>query len=166
MPVFFAEHLQWSHYFALNNLPYSWINESSYSQVINPIAWSTSLQHVQPCDKMCMFTLTCASWAGIRWALWMWRWAPDNWTSQRRRTCWSGLWVGTLLLSINGKEKSLISACLKKKLKSSFSPLWYLGQKFPKSREVTMEGKISFSGSTPGPTDPLCTELTAYIKVS
>lgn len=29
-----------------------------------------------------------------------------------------------------------------------------------------MEGKISFSGSAPGPTDPLCTELTAYIKVS
>lgn len=29
-----------------------------------------------------------------------------------------------------------------------------------------MEGKISFSGSAAGPTDPLCTELTAYIKVS
>lgn len=28
-----------------------------------------------------------------------------------------------------------------------------------------MEGKITFSGPTPGPTDPLCTELTAYIKV-
>ncbi|KAK5886236.1 hypothetical protein CesoFtcFv8_017289 [Champsocephalus esox] len=43
--------------------------------------------------------------------------------------------------------------------------VWGLGQKFPKSREVTMEGKISFSGPTPGPTDPLCTELTAYIKL-
>ncbi|XP_068563038.1 AP-5 complex subunit mu-1 [Cebidichthys violaceus] len=43
--------------------------------------------------------------------------------------------------------------------------VWALGQKFPKSREVTMEGKISFSGPTPGPTDPLCTELTAYIKL-
>lgn len=29
-----------------------------------------------------------------------------------------------------------------------------------------MEAKISFSGPTAGPTDPLCTELTAYIKVS
>lgn len=29
-----------------------------------------------------------------------------------------------------------------------------------------MEGKIHFSGSAPGPTDPLCTELTAYIKVN
>lgn len=43
--------------------------------------------------------------------------------------------------------------------------VWGLGQKFPKCREVTMEGKISFSGPTPGPTDPLCTELTAYIKL-
>lgn len=43
--------------------------------------------------------------------------------------------------------------------------VWGLGQKFPKSREVTMEGKIIFSGPTPGPTDPLCTELTAYIKL-
>lgn len=43
--------------------------------------------------------------------------------------------------------------------------VWGLGQKFPRSREVTMEGKISFSGSAPGPTDPLCTELTAYIKL-
>ncbi|TNM95466.1 hypothetical protein fugu_016549 [Takifugu bimaculatus] len=43
--------------------------------------------------------------------------------------------------------------------------VWGLGQKFPKSREVTMEGRISFSGSTPGPSDPLCTELTAYIKL-
>lgn len=44
--------------------------------------------------------------------------------------------------------------------------IFILGPKFPKSREVTMEGKINFSGSTPGPTDPLCTELTAYIKVN
>ncbi|XP_059209705.1 AP-5 complex subunit mu-1 [Centropristis striata] len=43
--------------------------------------------------------------------------------------------------------------------------VWGLGQKFPRCREVTMEGKISFSGPTPGPTDPLCTELTAYIKL-
>lgn len=43
--------------------------------------------------------------------------------------------------------------------------VWALGQKFPKSREVTMDGKISFSGPTPGPSDPLCTELTAYIKL-
>ncbi|TMS21519.1 AP-5 complex subunit mu-1 [Larimichthys crocea] len=43
--------------------------------------------------------------------------------------------------------------------------IWAMGQKFPKSREVTMEGKISFSGPTPGPTDSLCTELTAYIKL-
>lgn len=43
--------------------------------------------------------------------------------------------------------------------------VWVLGQKFPKCREVTMEGRISFSGPTPGPTDPLCTELTAYIKL-
>ncbi|XP_069570969.1 AP-5 complex subunit mu-1 [Brachyistius frenatus] len=43
--------------------------------------------------------------------------------------------------------------------------VWALGQKFPKSREVTMEGKISFSGPTPGPADPLCTKLTAYIKL-
>ncbi|XP_035023882.1 AP-5 complex subunit mu-1 [Hippoglossus stenolepis] len=43
--------------------------------------------------------------------------------------------------------------------------VWTLGQKFPKSREVMMEGRITFSGPTPGPTDPLCTELTAYIKL-
>ncbi|XP_029983518.1 AP-5 complex subunit mu-1 [Sphaeramia orbicularis] len=43
--------------------------------------------------------------------------------------------------------------------------VWILGQKFPKSREVTLEGKITFSGPLPGPTDPLCTELTAYIKL-
>ncbi|XP_057714535.1 AP-5 complex subunit mu-1 [Corythoichthys intestinalis] len=42
---------------------------------------------------------------------------------------------------------------------------WVLGQKFPKSREVTMEGRISFSGPAAGPTDPVCTELTAYIKL-
>lgn len=29
-----------------------------------------------------------------------------------------------------------------------------------------MEGKISFSGPAPGPLDPLCTDLTAYVKVS
>ncbi|XP_005724094.1 AP-5 complex subunit mu-1 isoform X2 [Pundamilia nyererei] len=43
--------------------------------------------------------------------------------------------------------------------------VWVLGQKFPKSREVTMEGKINFSGPTPGPSDPLCTKLTAYVKL-
>lgn len=43
--------------------------------------------------------------------------------------------------------------------------VWSLGQKFPKSREVTMEGKINFSGPAPGPADPLCTELTAYVKM-
>lgn len=43
--------------------------------------------------------------------------------------------------------------------------VWVLGQKFPKSLEVTMEGKISFSGPTQGPSDPLCTGLTAYIKL-
>ncbi|XP_072221762.1 AP-5 complex subunit mu-1 [Leuresthes tenuis] len=43
--------------------------------------------------------------------------------------------------------------------------VWALGQKFPKSREVTMEGKIIFSGPTQGPSDPLCTQLTAYIKL-
>uniref|UniRef100_UPI0037E99404 AP-5 complex subunit mu-1 n=1 Tax=Semicossyphus pulcher TaxID=241346 RepID=UPI0037E99404 len=43
--------------------------------------------------------------------------------------------------------------------------VWGLGQKFPRSREVTMEGKISFLGPMPGPTDPLCTGLTAYVKM-
>ncbi|XP_026185650.1 AP-5 complex subunit mu-1 [Mastacembelus armatus] len=43
--------------------------------------------------------------------------------------------------------------------------VWSLGQKFPKSREVTMEGNIYFFGPSPGPTDPLCTDLTAYIKL-
>lgn len=43
--------------------------------------------------------------------------------------------------------------------------VWSLGQRFPKSREVTMDGKISFNGQAPGPTDPLCTDLTAYIKL-
>ncbi|CAL8295535.1 unnamed protein product [Arctogadus glacialis] len=43
--------------------------------------------------------------------------------------------------------------------------VWVLGQKFPKSREVTMEGGIRFSGQLPGPVDPLCTDLTAYIKL-
>ena len=28
-----------------------------------------------------------------------------------------------------------------------------------------MEGVIRFSGQLPGPVDPLCTDLTAYIKV-
>lgn len=39
------------------------------------------------------------------------------------------------------------------------------GQKFPRSREVTLEGTINFSGHPPGPSDPMCTDLTAYIKV-
>ncbi|KAJ3613534.1 hypothetical protein NHX12_019781 [Muraenolepis orangiensis] len=43
--------------------------------------------------------------------------------------------------------------------------VWVLGQKFPKSREVTMEGGIRFSGQLPGPVDPLCADLTAYIKL-
>ncbi|XP_054894958.1 AP-5 complex subunit mu-1 [Poeciliopsis prolifica] len=43
--------------------------------------------------------------------------------------------------------------------------VWALGQKFPKSREVTLDGKITFSGSSHGPSDPLCTGLTAYIKL-
>ncbi|CAL8272696.1 unnamed protein product [Merluccius merluccius] len=43
--------------------------------------------------------------------------------------------------------------------------VWVLGQKFPKSREVTMEGGIRFSGQVPGPVDPLYTDLTAYIKL-
>lgn len=43
--------------------------------------------------------------------------------------------------------------------------IWALGQKFPKSREVTLDGKITFSGSSPGPSDPLCAGLTAYIKL-
>ncbi|XP_028251177.1 AP-5 complex subunit mu-1 [Parambassis ranga] len=43
--------------------------------------------------------------------------------------------------------------------------VWALGQKFPKSREVTMDGRISFAGPTSGPSDPLCTGLTAYIKL-
>ncbi|XP_034050689.1 AP-5 complex subunit mu-1 [Thalassophryne amazonica] len=43
--------------------------------------------------------------------------------------------------------------------------IWILGQKFPKSREVTMDGRIIFSGPTRGPTDPICTELTAYMKL-
>ncbi|XP_037550798.1 AP-5 complex subunit mu-1 [Nematolebias whitei] len=43
--------------------------------------------------------------------------------------------------------------------------VWALGQKFPKSREVTLDAKISFSGLSPGPSDPLCTGLTAYIKL-
>ncbi|KAM8834234.1 AP-5 complex subunit mu-1 [Synchiropus picturatus] len=43
--------------------------------------------------------------------------------------------------------------------------VWVLGQKFPKSREVTMEGRISFCGPAAGPSDPVCTGLTAYIKM-
>lgn len=43
--------------------------------------------------------------------------------------------------------------------------VWIIGQKFSKSREVSLEGKISFCGLTPGPTDPLCSGLTAYIKL-
>lgn len=44
--------------------------------------------------------------------------------------------------------------------------VWIIGQRFSKSREVTIEGKISFCGSAPGPTDPLCSGLTAYIKLN
>lgn len=40
-----------------------------------------------------------------------------------------------------------------------------LGQKFPKSREVSLEGTVHFSGTVAGPADPLCTGLTTYIKV-
>ncbi|KAL0969091.1 hypothetical protein UPYG_G00222520 [Umbra pygmaea] len=43
--------------------------------------------------------------------------------------------------------------------------VWVLGQRFPKSREVSLEGTVSFSGLLPGPKDPLCSELTAYIKL-
>lgn len=43
--------------------------------------------------------------------------------------------------------------------------VWIIGQKFSKSREVSLEGKISFVGPVPGPTDPLCSGLTAYIKL-
>ncbi|KAJ8290489.1 hypothetical protein GJAV_G00013530 [Gymnothorax javanicus] len=43
--------------------------------------------------------------------------------------------------------------------------VWVLGQKFPKSREVTLGGTVAFSGNSSGPTDPLCTGLTAYIKM-
>ncbi|XP_028293492.1 AP-5 complex subunit mu-1 [Gouania willdenowi] len=43
--------------------------------------------------------------------------------------------------------------------------VWTLGQKFPKSRECTLEGRISFTGQTSGPSDPLCANLTAYIKL-
>uniref|UniRef100_A0A8C1FVS8 AP-5 complex subunit mu-1 n=1 Tax=Cyprinus carpio carpio TaxID=630221 RepID=A0A8C1FVS8_CYPCA len=49
------------------------------------------------------------------------------------------------------KEKSLL--------------VWVLGQKFPKSREAALEGTVHFSGTVAGPTDPLCTGLTAYIKL-
>lgn len=43
--------------------------------------------------------------------------------------------------------------------------VWVLGQKFPRSREVSLGGTVSFSGQSSGPTDPLCTGLTAYIKL-
>lgn len=43
--------------------------------------------------------------------------------------------------------------------------VWVIGQRFPKSREVTLEGGVSFTGQSPGPTDALCTHLTAYIKM-
>lgn len=55
------------------------------------------------------------------------------------------------------------SAC--KEANDLFSTLEYSGQKFPRSRDVTMEGRIAFSGSTAGPADPICTDLTAYVKV-
>ncbi|KAJ8288806.1 hypothetical protein COCON_G00014650 [Conger conger] len=43
--------------------------------------------------------------------------------------------------------------------------VWVVGQKFPRSREVSLGGTVSFSGQSSGPTDPLCTGLTAYIKL-
>lgn len=43
--------------------------------------------------------------------------------------------------------------------------VWNLGQKFPKTREVTLDARISFSGPSAGPSDPICTKLTAYIKM-
>ncbi|KAJ0063105.1 hypothetical protein NL108_012568, partial [Boleophthalmus pectinirostris] len=43
--------------------------------------------------------------------------------------------------------------------------VWIIGQKFSKSREVSLEGKIGFGGPLLGPTDPLCSGLTAYIKL-
>ncbi|KTG03660.1 hypothetical protein cypCar_00032077 [Cyprinus carpio] len=43
--------------------------------------------------------------------------------------------------------------------------VWVLGQKFPKSREATLEGTVHFSGTVAGPTDPLCSGLTAYVKL-
>uniref|UniRef100_A0A673JUX4 AP-5 complex subunit mu-1 n=1 Tax=Sinocyclocheilus rhinocerous TaxID=307959 RepID=A0A673JUX4_9TELE len=43
---------------------------------------------------------------------------------------------------------------------------WFGSLKFPKSREATLEGTVHFfSGTVAGPTDPLCTGLTAYIKL-
>ena len=50
-------------------------------------------------------------------------------------------------------------------IENEWLSVMFPGQKFPRSREVTMEGSIGFTGQLPGPTDPLCTELTAYIKV-
>ncbi|KAI5616730.1 AP-5 complex subunit mu-1 isoform X1 [Silurus asotus] len=43
--------------------------------------------------------------------------------------------------------------------------IWFLGQKFPKSREVSLEGTINFSGHLAGPSDPMCIDLIAYIKL-
>nr|XP_006632281.1 PREDICTED: AP-5 complex subunit mu-1 [Lepisosteus oculatus] len=43
--------------------------------------------------------------------------------------------------------------------------VWVLGQKFPRSLEVSLGGTVSFSGQAQGPVEPLCTGLTAYIKL-
>ncbi|CAL1575880.1 unnamed protein product [Knipowitschia caucasica] len=43
--------------------------------------------------------------------------------------------------------------------------VWIIGQKFSKSREISLEGKISFGGPVPGPRDPMCSGLTSYIKL-
>lgn len=54
--------------------------------------------------------------------------------------------------------------CLSDFLLRQFS---FLGQKFPKSLEISLTGTVTFrSMSKEQPVDPICTGSTAYVKVS
>ncbi|XP_005986516.1 AP-5 complex subunit mu-1 [Latimeria chalumnae] len=47
--------------------------------------------------------------------------------------------------------------------------VWIIGQKFPKSLEISLTGTVTFGAGSVGqvqhPVDPLCTGLTAYVKL-
>ncbi|XP_068110476.1 AP-5 complex subunit mu-1 [Hyperolius riggenbachi] len=43
--------------------------------------------------------------------------------------------------------------------------VWTIGQKFPKSLEISLTGTVTFSPEDAGPVDPLCAGSTAYVQL-